>query len=130
VSLQPKRPGGKAGLRSSEKRCPRFSIGFDSSLVSPQRFDAPPQFLASHARRQLTSRLSRARAVTPVLIESATRPNDSSARPRALGCGLALDGGDSFLKSLGEFGVRQLSQPTRGSGRNKSRRSEQRGVTM
>jgi len=114
VSLQAKRPGGKAGLRSSEKRCPRFSIGLDPSLVSPQRFDAAPQVLASHARRQLTSRLSRARAVTPVLIANATPPNDSSARPRALGCGLALDGGDSLLKSLGEFGVRQLSQPTLG----------------
>ena len=65
VSLQPKRPGRKTDFRSREKRSTRFSIRFDPSLVSPQRFNAPPQVLAGHARRQLPSRLARARAVSP-----------------------------------------------------------------
>ena len=113
VSLQPERARGKASARTREKRSPRFSIGLEPSLVSPQRFNAPPQVLASHAWRHLPSRLARAWAVTPVLIEDATPPNDSFARPRPLGCGLALDGRDPFLKACGEFATRQLLQPTR-----------------
>jgi len=111
VMLQPECPCGKTDLRTREKRGTRFSIGLDSRLVSPQGFNAPPQLLAGHARRQLSSRLSRARAVAPVLIESGAPP-DSFARARTLCGGLALDGGDPFLKACGEFAVRRRFQPS------------------
>ena len=51
VSPQPECPRRKTSVRTREKRGPRFSIGLDPSLVSPQRFNAPPQVLARHPRR-------------------------------------------------------------------------------